>query len=146
MTLNVAAAEMAIYVLYGILTVLPFFLITRFLVYDGQMVGKHRATWYLAVTYTTGVVSATLLSIGRAMFFSFGNTGGVSGSVLQGTLWSVWICFTLLQSVVLSLWPILARRVSLPVPNKPSIQVAAFGPSSMAIIVVAAACMLVECG
>lgn len=145
MVLNIVAAEATVYVLYGLVTLLPFFLVGRFLLHDGQMIGYHRDTWFLATTYIVGILAAAMASMARALIFNFALTATVTGTVQQSTYWSLWAIFALLQSAVLTMWPVMARSIEVPgAGDAKSLSIMVYGNMVVGVLGVSAACMLIE--
>jgi hypothetical protein len=113
--ISASGYEAVIYLLWGIVSTCSFFFVIRFFLYDGQMVGVHKATWFLAITYCLGIASSTATAIARAIAFLY--VPSTTATTLQTNLWICQFSFALINAAAMLLWPIVARRTSIDVPK-----------------------------
>lgn len=66
-----AGNEGFIWLLWGIISVAPFLFVVRFFLHDGQLVGVHKTSWFVAIIYVFGIMSSAIAGFGRALIFNY---------------------------------------------------------------------------
>jgi hypothetical protein len=66
-----AGNEGFIWLLWGIISVAPFLFVVRFFLHDGQLIGIHKTTWFVALVYVFGIMSSVIAGFGRTLIFNY---------------------------------------------------------------------------
>ncbi len=112
-----ATLDAFVHILYCFLTLVPLVFTARLFVYDGQMIGLHKATGFLGSVYVLGSITSTLAAVSRAlaMVYMINSTGSVTE--IQRNIWISSVAFGVLNSAFLIVWHVIVRRLVIEYPK-----------------------------